>query len=441
MNNSTGRADKNNTASFLSSLPLYDIKTYWGRKLYDKYVHARHVRLSHQGRPQPNYYIPPSDWWRNHASNILRKVYADELLASHPGDFFKAFVGLTNSHMMGEAAYSLGFDVLSSLPTSQSTKHATAILYSAIIIELVWFGIDHPSISFASHLLAMADRCYEVFAAPSFNTSRGINSNNFANTAILSADRARKFLQRILFERKNQLRILKMREEELVREELALRQRQADEIRLATAVAERTKAHHQHMLKVQVLKQQASKALWQQHNHRHQAALAITKWLRGTIWRTNIQRRIERRTTLKAFCHGASLYANNIKATRPPSPTTALMTSKLPLNKQKVCSHPFRDRGIVLPKRKRRQRHRPPRKARRDYISSSPSQAHHPISLSITTTQVNDASQSSSTTASDYPITLDYPPSQYHYANAGVIGGIMPLGYYYASQLLGIINF
>jgi len=431
MNNSTGRADKNNAASFLSSLPLYDIKTYWGRKLYDKYVHARHVRLSHQGRPQPRYYIPPSDWWRIHASNILQKAYADESLASLPArDSFTAFVGLTNSHMMGEAAYSLGFDVLSSLPTSQSTKHATAILYSSIILELAWFGIDHPSISFASHLLAMADRCYKVFAAPSFNTSRGTKSNNFANTAILSADRARKFLQRNIFERKKQLRIIKMKEEELVREELALRQRQADEIRLATAVAERTKAHHQHMLKVQVLKQQASKALWQQHNHRHQAALAITKWLRGSIWRTNIQRRIERRTTLKALCHGASLYANNVKATRPPSPTTALMTSKLPLNKQKVCSHPFRDRGIALPKRKRRQRHRPPRKARRDYISSSPSQAHHPISQSITTTQVNDASQSSSTTASDYPITLDYPPSQYHYANAGVIGGIMPLGYW-----------
>ena len=433
MNNSTGRADKNNAASFLSSLSFYDDTTYWGRKLYDKYRHARHVRLSHQGRPQPRYYIPPADWWRIHASNILQKAYADESLASLPAILsFKAFVKLTNSHMMGEAAYSLGFDVLSSLPTSQSTKHATAILYSSIILELAWFGIDHPSISFASHLLAMADRCYKVFAAPSFNTSRGPNSNNFANTAILSADRARKFLQRILFERKNQLRIIKTKEEELVREELALRQRQADEIRLATAVAERTKAHHQHMLKVQVLKQQASKALWQQHNHRHQAALAITKWLRGTIWRTNIQRRIEHRTTLKAFCRGASLYANNIKATRPPSPTTAHMTSNHPLtnNKQKVCSHPFRDRGIALPKRKRRQRHRPPRKARRDYISSSPSQAHHPISQSITTTQVNDASQSSSTTASDYPITLDYPPSQYHYANAGVIGGIMPLGYW-----------
>ena len=105
MNNSTGRADKNNTASFLSSLPLYDIKTYWGRKLYDKYVHARHVRLSHQGRPQPNYYIPPSDWWRIHASNILQKAYADESLASLPArDSFTAFVGLTNSHMMGEAA-------------------------------------------------------------------------------------------------------------------------------------------------------------------------------------------------------------------------------------------------------------------------------------------------------------------------------------------------
>ena len=165
---------------------------------------------------------------------------------------------------MGEAAYSLGFDVLSSLPTSQSTKHATAILYSSIILELAWFGIDHPSISFASHLLAMADRCYKVFAAPSFNTSRGTKSNNFANTAILSADRARKFLQRNIFERKKQLRIIKMKEEEVVREKLASLKRQADEIRLATAVAERTKAHQQHTLKVQVQKQQASKALWQQ---------------------------------------------------------------------------------------------------------------------------------------------------------------------------------
>ena len=108
MNNSTGRADKNNAASFLSSLPLYDVTTYWGRKLYDKYVHARHVRLSHQGRPQPRYYIPPSDWWRIHASNILQKAYADESLASLPArDSFTAFVGLTNSHMMGEAAYSV----------------------------------------------------------------------------------------------------------------------------------------------------------------------------------------------------------------------------------------------------------------------------------------------------------------------------------------------
>ena len=211
MNNSTGRAD--NTAFYLYSLPLYDVTTYWGKRLHDKYVHARHVRLSHQGRQQPQFYIPPSDWWRIHASNILQKAYADESLASLPAVLsFKAFVKLTNSHMMGEAAYSLGFDVLSSLPTSQSTKHATAILYSSIILELAWFGIDHPSISFASHLLAMADRCYKVFAAPSFNTSRGTNSNNFANTAILSADSARKFLQRNIFERKKQLRIIKRKQ-------------------------------------------------------------------------------------------------------------------------------------------------------------------------------------------------------------------------------------
>ena len=427
MNSSTGRADKNNTASFLSSLQLYDDTSQWGRKLHDKYAHARHVRLSHQGRRPPQFYIPPSNWWRIHASNIRQKAYADESLASHHAeDSFSAFVELTNSHVMGEAAYSLGFNVLSSLPTSQSTKHATAILYSSIIIELAWFGIDHPSISFASHLLAMADRCYKVFAAPYFNTSRGINSNTFANTAILSADRARKFLQRNVFKRKKQLRLIKMKEEELVNEEQASLKRQADEIRLATAA----KIHYGSILKTQVLKQQASKALWQQHKHRHQAALAITKWLRGTIWRTNIQRRIERRTTLKALCHGASLYANNVKATRPPIPSTAPMTSNHPLSTPKVCSHPFRDRGIALPKRKRRQRHRPPRKARRDYISSSPSQAHHPISQSITTTQVNDASQSPSTTASDYPITLDHPPSQYHYALAGVTGAIMPLSYW-----------
>ena len=248
---------------------------------------------------------------------------------------FPAIVEAMNHHMsQGNNAYSFGYEVDQNIPSTPG--HARAILYCAIAIELASYGLDHQTIPMVIHLRDMAQHCLDV-AKPHFTSSRGMNSNNFANTAIQSAERAIKYFTRILSEHESKIT------------------RQFEE--------EREK---QQFVKTQALN-------------------AIRGWLRNILFRRSIQLRLRRRNALSSFCRGTSSYAKQLQilkqATNPPVPTSSdPPTSSSEPSTSKADSHPFRHRALPLPprnkkrRRGRKNRNRPPPKYRRENpITSSPS--------------------------------------------------------------------
>ena len=158
---------------------------------------------------------------------------------------------------------------------------------------------------------------------------------------------------------------------------------------------------------------------WQQ-DQKDFAASILQRWyhcykLRRTITHRITQRAIlnNKRANLQSICLGASIYANNIKAFRPPrdssTPTTTAIAPQPPPT---THTHPFRHRGLPLHHNKKRSqtnRHRrtrqkksrprnrppPPRKFRIG-PSSSPMVSHLPSNILDTI----DANQPMPTTAS-----------------------------------------
>ena len=332
----TGQTNGAYCCEFLSSLSLYNMNK-WGTDLVLRYGHNRHVRKHRDGRQLPSYYIPPLVWWQHHAYCIRILAYGNNrsTTALRRLDPFPAIVEAMNHHMsQGNNAYSFGYEVDQHIPSTPG--HARAILYCAIAIELVSYGLDQYSTPMALHLRDMAQHCLDV-ATPHFTSSRGMNSNNFANTAIQSAERAIKYFTRILSEHESKIT------------------RQFEE--------EREK---QQFVKTQALN-------------------AIRGWLRNILFRRSIQLRLRRRNALSSFCRGTSSYAKQLQiqkhATNPPVPTSSdPPTSSSVPSTSKADSHPFRHRALPLPprnkkrRRGRKHRNRPPPKYRRENpITSSPS--------------------------------------------------------------------
>jgi hypothetical protein len=458
--------------SCLTSLSLYGNNSSWEGELHARFGHANHVRI-HQdgGRHYPRSYMPPHQWWFDLAYDIRRMAY-DGPYADTPHEVqFQAIIELCRDKLRGDSAYSFGYYVPNNLPSSQSPKHTEAMLFSAIAIELVWYGFDMLSsvdedelfqhidfydkfTQFTNHILSMARQCYEL-AAPFFSTSRSINSNNFANTAISSALKAIKYFERIISQYISRHSML---ERETAVELERIRQHD-EEIRIARATAEQLQLQQLHQLKElelrKVIARQASELHHQQYNLRDDAAILIQKWHRGGAVRSCVAACKSRRARTDALVLGASLYANNIKAARPwdpystPTSMVSSSTTPPPPSNNRRSAHPFRDRGLALPRRKRRQRNRrprnrpsrnrPPKKYRERSIEPSSS-----IPPPTVTTQDTDATSSLSSTASrclSVPSTDEISPPQYHVKSSKGIVHCMPMCLWAAQSSAAMIKF
>ena len=456
--------------SCLTSLPIYGNNSSWEGELHARFGHANHVRI-HQdgGRHYPRSYMPPHQWWFDLAYDIRRMAY-DGPYADTPHEVqFQAIIELCRDNLRGDSAYSFGYYVPNNLPSSQSPKHTEAMLFSAIAIELVWYGFDMLSsvdedelfqhidfydkfTQFTNHILSMARQCYEL-AAPFFSTSRSINSNNFANTAISSALKAIKYFERIISQYISRHSTL---ERETAVELERIRQHD-EEIRIARATAEQLQLQQLHQLKElelrKVIARQASELHHQQYNLRDDAAILIQTWHRGGAVRSCVAACKSRRARTDALVLGASFYSNNIKAARDPYSTPTSMVSSSttppPPSNNRRSAHPFRDRGLALPRRKRRQRNRrprnrpsrnrPPRKYRERSIEPSSS-----IPPPTVTTQDTDATSSLSSTASrclSVPSTDEISPPQYHVKSSKGIVHCMPMCFWAAQSSAAMIKF
>ena len=111
-----------------------------------------------------------------------------------------------------------------------------------------------------------------------------------------------------------------------------------------------------------------SKWLWYQQAKKDHFASKIQCWyLRQQLKRTITHRIIQRtitnniRANLQSLCIGASIYANNIKASRPPRDSSISSTTAptQPKPNSPTHAHPFRHRGLPLNNnQKRRQTNR-----------------------------------------------------------------------------------
>ena len=178
--------------SCLTSLSLDGNNSSWEGELHARFGHANHVRI-HQdgGRHYPRSYMPPHQCWFDLAYDIRRMAY-DGPYADTPHEVqFQAIIELCRDKLRGDSAYSFGYYVPNNLPSSQSPKHTEAMLFSAIAIELVWYGFDMLSsvdedelfqhidfyekfTQFTNHILSMARQCYEL-AAPFFSPHLGVS--------------------------------------------------------------------------------------------------------------------------------------------------------------------------------------------------------------------------------------------------------------------------
>jgi hypothetical protein len=257
------------------------------------------------------YFVPLESWWHEQARSILAKIKTDGHMLTHCKCIRSALLVLLNEHITD----SLGGAIphLPSQSEETRSRRGRAILLSALTIEFVRWGIDQDSISLAKHI--------ELFALTSYQLASSTNRGHepFANTAVDSAHKAIKYFSSNISSRIKDGKIQREREERM----------------------ERAK--------------QASQGIW----HRHYAACTIQR----TVIRYCFIKRLRERVRIRFLCRGASTHAKTVKAQRPPSPQATKLAPlhPAPPSKPNHLKHPFCDRGLPLPKRKRRQRNRRPR--------------------------------------------------------------------------------
>ena len=294
----------------LTCLPLY-VSDSFGRHLLQQYHPECHTKCIQMGRKPPMYFVPLESWWHEQARSILAKIKTDGHMLTHCKCIRSALLVLLNEHITD----SLGGAIphLPSQSEETRSRRGRAILLSALTIEFVRWGIDQDSISLAKHIELLALTSYQLASS----TNRG--HEPFANTAVDSAHKAIKYFSSNISSRIKDEKIQREREERM----------------------ERAK--------------QASQGIW----HRHYAACTIQR----TVIRFCFIKRLRERVRIRFLCRGASTHAKTVKAQRPPSPQATKLAPlhPAPPSKPNHLKHPFCDRGLPLPKRKRRQRNRRPR--------------------------------------------------------------------------------
>ena len=348
-------------ASFFSSLPFYDTSD-WGQDLEKKYGHDAHLIQSQEQRQPPQAYIPPADWWQSLARNIRRTAYRDG-----GGFLFSHLQTIAENYLQGEHGISFDHRIMRCLPTTLPGEHACVFLYAALTIELARYGTVQ-TIDRACHSMDMACDSYSQLL-PFKKSSRGLSSTSFVATAIHSATEAGQAIEAYLGRAQEQ----QLRED---------RAKQAS-TKLWADWAKRDEQE----------KEQTRRLL----ETRQSSASTIQRWARHIKICQRARRCVRQRLRRQQLCRGASTRARTIKLHQQHrAPTAAPTNSPTPTNNPKpnpnIIQHPFRNRALPLPKRKRRQRNhrlrtRPPRNQRRNSSSSTPnhpSSTHRPNQAQVT---------------------------------------------------------
>lgn len=448
------RAEK--LATYLASLPLYDTSDR-GRHLIKDHGHNHHVETCIQvygqswGRQMLTQYgqcdgkcihntryIPLEEWWHQRARDIRELALSGRTVPP-----LHALQQTVEKYMTSHDT-SLGFKVskhlLSSYNKIDSEDDAATILYSALVIELARWGIDYQPGAFRLRLLGLIKSCYDL-ALEHFNhwryEPRPSFRSNFAQEALSSA-----FLAGEAFE---------VFTEEVNAEEDAEYHRHQKEY---------NEKAHQDFLERKAIAAEASAKIWQRHNaaitiqrllqhnvlRRHNAATTIARWRRRTVSVQKMKQRLLHRLRVRSLCKNASAHATTIKATQssrhsqptsasfaqaPPSKHNCLATSTNSKFGTKVQAHPFRERGLPLPPRKRRQTHRRPRRRPPKQYRSPSTNLQPPVKPP---TEPTDIADSFSVVSSSYPsvdaLPTDGVPSNRNSNNRPQ--SIMPLSFWAA---------
>lgn len=182
---------------YLNTLPLYDKISEEGKELLYCFGHDRATGLFDQGSERLQFYIPPEKWWHIRAVDIRGIAFDHGQIPT-----FSALRVCIKKYMK-RYRYHLGFDVSLSLPTpgtshsrelSQNT--ATAILYSALTMELISCTVHQDELSRMADINYLTQECFK-FANKYYHTlsedgtsKRDDYISCFAKTAIDSAGRA-----------------------------------------------------------------------------------------------------------------------------------------------------------------------------------------------------------------------------------------------------------
>eukprot|EP00578_Thalassiosira_sp_NH16_P023481 CAMPEP_0181099578 /NCGR_PEP_ID=MMETSP1071-20121207/12733_1 /TAXON_ID=35127 /ORGANISM="Thalassiosira sp., Strain NH16" /LENGTH=878 /DNA_ID=CAMNT_0023182247 /DNA_START=1249 /DNA_END=3885 /DNA_ORIENTATION=- len=331
-----GRATRTSAASFLSTLPLYNYNI-WERVDLDHLGFAAHDRARLDGIHPPQWIIPDETWWLRNAIAVLQ-LAEREIRACSPNSI-SSLLQHTRLHFGGDNAYHHGVLIPSSLPTNDSSHHAEHIFSSALIIQAVDWGVDSldSSLELSRHILTIAEGLFDEKLEPSFDYSSSPSS-----AAMSSARSATKYLRRLLHEAtvaKEKTAALRLQQQQ---------EAEADD---------RKRAHFLDREQAWRTSRAASKQLWREV----EAASTINRWLLRAL----SARRSRARARIRSFCRGASTHARTVK-TRRSIPTSAPPLQPLkPSLLHKSKTHPFRLRGLHLPRKKRRKaRRRPPKHQR-----------------------------------------------------------------------------
>ena len=115
---------------------------------------------------------------------------------------------------------------------------------------------------------------------------------------------------------------------------------------------------------------------------RRLAAITLQCWKRRiwlNRWFALQAQQHQKRLRLRLLCRGASAYAVSVRGDRqpPPPPTDKTFNPK-------VLRHPFRDRGLPVPRRKRARRHnRPRRRVGRRHRPRAPHSGGEPLCMPL----------------------------------------------------------
>lgn len=344
---------------YLASLPLYPESGIDNPRKGAVHLLKSYGIDAHRAATCPPWaYVPPQSWWSLQARDIIALALrdGDMLFYRHPRPFAR-LRALIDQSWRGGTSLSHGHDVPRELPRELAGTPAQNILFSALAIKLATFGMHQP-IPFARHVLGLVAACYRAI-------THGAEQSWFADTALAAANDAWDYASDHLAHR------IRTFSRERERTEHATKARaRSKRIR---AQKQKEEARHYYEQKLCLLRaKNASKLLWSRHN----AAIAIQMWIRRCRLRKACSALRIRRLNLRTLCRGASARAKlihrPIQSSKPnlPPPHEPAPTQPAPTP---TCHHPFRHRGLQLPKRKRRQRcrrprERPPRRFRRDRI-------------------------------------------------------------------------